>query len=574
MSNSMQSPITEKKSKARGKRGFRFGDAKVSSILMLVLATFMILIVAVGGLGAWFLQNNLNQVNAMQKQNKLAQSVYKLGNDMLSARVSLLVAARYQQEAAANNDAKLSEAGKAMLLAAHGKLEDVQKGYDEFRKDTPETADGRRLATRIVSSYRPYLDDGIDPMVQALESQDYTTFYFVNNEFGIARSEAFDQSIEAFVKHVDKVQAGFYDDAVASFSQALIAIGVAVIIGFVLMIIMRIVFGRVVVRPLVEAGTHFDRIAGGDLTQRVEVRSRNEIGVLYEALRRMQESLTRTVSTVRQGVEEITLGSREIFMGNTDLSSRTEQQAASLQETAASMEQLASTVRQNTDNATQADTLAKSASDVAARGGQAVSAVVDTMSEISTSSGKMVEIVGVIDGIAFQTNILALNAAVEAARAGEQGKGFAVVAGEVRSLAQRSAQAAKEIKVLIEESQLKVAAGAKQAGQAGEIMQEVVGSVQGVTTIMGEISSASHEQSDGIEQVNQAVTQMDSVVQQNAALVEEAAAAAGSLQDQATRLAEAVAVFKINANEVIDMQAKAVEVSGPTGYNALESSYS
>jgi methyl-accepting chemotaxis protein-1 (serine sensor receptor) len=574
MSNSMQSPVTEKKSKARNKRGFRFGDAKVSSILMLVLATFMILIVAVGGLGAWFLQSNLNQVTAMQKQNKLAQSVYELGADMLSARVSLLVAARYQQEAAANNDTKLREAGRAMLLAAHSKLEEVQKGYDEFRKDTPETADGRRLATRIVSSYRPYLDDGIDPMVQALESEDYTTFYFVNNEFGIARSEAFDESIQAFAKYVDKVQAEFYDEAVASFDKAVIAIGIAVIIGFVLMLVMRIVFGRVVVRPLVEAGTHFDRIAGGDLTQRVEVRSRNEIGVLYEALRRMQESLTRTVSTVRQGVEEITLGSREIFMGNTDLSSRTEQQAASLQETAASMEQLASTVRQNTDNATQADTLAKSASDVAARGGQAVSAVVDTMGEISTSSGKMVEIVGVIDGIAFQTNILALNAAVEAARAGEQGKGFAVVAGEVRSLAQRSAQAAKEIKVLIEESQLKVQAGAKQAGQAGEIMQEVVGSVQGVTTIMGEISSASHEQSDGIEQVNQAVTQMDTVVQQNAALVEEAAAAAGSLQEQATRLAEAVAVFKINANEVIDMQAKAVEVSGPKGYNALESSYS
>ncbi|MGB3289726.1 MAG: Tar ligand binding domain-containing protein, partial [Burkholderiaceae bacterium] len=379
MSNSMQSTVTEKKkSKARGKRGFRIGDAKVSSILMLVLATFMVLIMAVGGLGAWFLQNNLDQVNAIQKQNKLAQHVYELGSDMLSARVSLLVAARYQQEAAANNDPKSAEAAKAMLLAADTKLKEVAKGYDAFRKDIPETADGRRLATRIVSSYRPYLDDGIDPMVQALQSEDYTTFYFVNNEFGIARSEAFDESIDAFVKHVDGVQAKIYDEAVAGFSKALIAIGVAVIIGFLLIIIMRMVFGRVVVKPLVEAGAHFDRIAGGDLTQRVEVRSHNEIGVLYEALRRMQESLTRTVSTVRQGVEEITLGSREIFMGNTDLSSRTEQQAASLQETAASMEQLASTVRQNTDNATQADTLAKSASEVAARGGQAVSAVVDT----------------------------------------------------------------------------------------------------------------------------------------------------------------------------------------------------
>jgi methyl-accepting chemotaxis protein-2 (aspartate sensor receptor) len=201
-----------------------------------------------------------------------------------------------------------------------------------------------------------------------------------------------------------------------------------------------------------------------------------------------------------------------------------------------------------------------------------VSAVVKTMEEISTSSTKMSEIVGVIDGIAFQTNILALNAAVEAARAGEQGKGFAVVAGEVRSLAQRSAQAAKEIKVLIEESLVKVQAGAKQAGQAGQIMQEVVGSVHGVTTIMGEISSASREQSDGIEQVNQAVTEMDGVVQQNAALVEEAAAAAGSLQEQAARLNEAVSVFKINANEVIDMPARPVEV-GARNLNALQGAY-
>src|SRR5690606_5606515 len=197
---------------------------------------------------------------------------------------------------------------------------------------------------------------------------------------------------------------------------------------------------------------------------------------------------------------------------------------------------------------------------------------VSTMQEIATGSGKMAEIVGVIDGIAFQTNILALNAAVEAARAGEQGKGFAVVAGEVRSLAQRSAQAAKEIKVLIEESQVKVQAGAKQAGEAGEIMREVVGSVQGVTTIMGEISSASHEQAEGIDQVNRAVTEMDGVVQQNASLVEEAAAAAGSLQEQAKRLADAVSVFKINANEVIDMPAKSVEVAGPRGIGALESS--
>ncbi|HWL27931.1 MAG TPA: methyl-accepting chemotaxis protein [Burkholderiaceae bacterium] len=575
MSNTLQSPSSaDKKNKKRTQRSrFRFSDAKVSTILMLVLGIFMVLIFAVGGLGAWFLQLNLDQVNAMQSQNQRARQVFDLGSDMLDARVSLLVAARYQQEAEATGNPKLRDNAQAMLLAANDRLADVRKQFGDFRKDLGDEPEGRRLATRIISSYQPYIDDGIDPMVQALESNDYVTFYFVNNEFGIARADAFQNSIEAYVAYVDKAQAQFYEEAVQSFRQAVIAIGVAVLIGFVLMIVMRMVFGRVVVRKLLDAGTHFDRIASGDLTHRIDVKSRNEIGVLYEALRRMQESLTRTVTTVRQGVEEITLGSREIFMGNTDLSSRTEQQAASLQETAASMEELASTVRQNTDNATQADALAKGASEVALRGGTAVSAVVKTMEEISTSSNKMSEIVSVIDGIAFQTNILALNAAVEAARAGEQGKGFAVVAGEVRSLAQRSAQAAKEIKVLIEESLLKVQAGAKQAGQAGEIMQEVVGSVHGVTTIMGEISSASREQSDGIEQVNQAVTEMDGVVQQNAALVEEAAAAAGSLQEQAARLNEAVSVFKINANEVIDMPAKPLEVPAARNLNALQGAY-
>ncbi|PLC51913.1 methyl-accepting chemotaxis protein [Pollutimonas subterranea] len=575
MSDTLQSPSLDKKNKKRASRGrFRFADAKVSTILMLVLAIFMALIIAVGGMAAWFLSQNFEGLRNMERQNARAQQVTGLGSDMMAARVSLLSAARFQQEAAATNDAKLVSDARAMLDKANAQLESVTKDFNEFRKNTADTADARRLATRIVSTYQPYLDDGIDPMVQALDSNDYTTFYFVNSEFGISRSEAFEASIDAFSAHMEKVQKEFFQQAEAEFQQALVAIGVAILIGFLMMILMRVVFGRIVVKQLVQAGSHFDRIASGDLTQRIEVKSRNEIGVLYEALRRMQESLTRTVSIVRQGVEEINLGSREIFMGNTDLSSRTEQQAAALQQTAASMEELSSTVRQNTDNATQADKLAKGASDVALRGGKAVSAVVTTMDEISTSSNKMSEIVSVIDGIAFQTNILALNAAVEAARAGEQGKGFAVVAGEVRSLAQRSAQAAKEIKVLIEESLLKVQSGAKQAGQAGDIMQEVVGSVQGVTTIMGEISSASSEQSDGIEQVNRAVSEMDSAVQQNAALVEEAAAAAGSLQEQAARLTEAVSVFKINASEVIDMPVQAAGVAGPGGYNALQNAYS
>ena len=305
------------------------------------------------------------------------------------------------------------------------------------------------------------------------------------------------------------------------------------------------------------------RIADGDLSGAVLIEQGDKSSLLY-AMQRMQDSLTRTVTAVRHGVDEINVGSKEIAAGNTDLSSRTEQQAASLEETAASMEQLASTVKQNAENARQANQLAASASEVAVRGGSAVSEVVDTMQAISASSNKISEIVSVIDGIAFQTNILALNAAVEAARAGEQGKGFAVVAGEVRTLAQRSAQAAKEIKLLIEDSVSKVTVGSGQVERAGTTMQEIVASVKRVTDIMGEISAASEEQSSGIDQVNLAVTQMDETTQQNAALVEQAAAAAGSLEEQAKQLMRAVSVFKLRQGaDVIDVTAQPVAERKP-----------
>jgi len=303
---------------------------------------------------------------------------------------------------------------------------------------------------------------------------------------------------------------------------------------------------RSITRPLARAVKAAETVAGGDLGQRIEAGSRDETGRLLHALQDMQERLAGAVRAIRHGSETISSASGQIAAGNADLSSRTEEQAASLEETAASMEELASTVKQNADNARQANHLAASASEIALRGGAAVSAVVGTMQEISASSHKISDIVSVIDGIAFRTNILALNAAVEAARAGEEGKGFAVVAGEVRSLAQRSAQAAREIKALIEDSAGKVGAGARQAEGAGATMQEIVTAVQHVTDIMGEIAAASHEQASGIDQVNLAVAQMDEVTQQNAALVEEAAAAAGSMQDQARELVRAVGVFRLS----------------------------
>jgi methyl-accepting chemotaxis protein len=288
------------------------------------------------------------------------------------------------------------------------------------------------------------------------------------------------------------------------------------------------------------------RIAAGDLTVAVDLRQGDSDSMLF-AMKTMRDSLAAIVGQVRAGTDTIASASSQIASGNLDLSSRTEEQASSLEETASSMEELTSTVKQNADNARQANQLASSASEVAERGGAVVSQVVDTMASINDSSKKIVDIIGVIDGIAFQTNILALNAAVEAARAGEQGRGFAVVASEVRTLAQRSAAAAKEIKQLIGDSVSKVDAGAKLVDHAGTTMTEIVASVRRVTDIMGEITSASQEQTAGIEQINVAVSQMDQVTQQNASLVEEAAAAAESMQEQAARLAQVVAVFKLDA---------------------------
>ncbi|MGP1615694.1 MAG: methyl-accepting chemotaxis protein, partial [Pollutimonas bauzanensis] len=332
-----------------------------------------------------------------------------------------------------------------------------------------------------------------------------------------------------------------------------------VVLAIVLALWAYLTLSRTVLRPLKEVGAYFDHIASGDLTQRIDVSSENEIGVLYVALKRLQDSLGRIVGTVRYGMNEISAGSQNIVAGNTDLSSRTEEQAAALQQTAASMEQLASTVKQNADNARQANQLAASASDVAQRGGQAVGEVVTTMQAISASSRKISDIVGVIDSIAFQTNILALNAAVEAARAGEQGKGFAVVASEVRALAQRSAQAAKEIKGLIEDSVKKVTEGSTQVERAGSTMQEIVSSVARVTDIMGEISAATTEQASGIDQINHAVNQMDRVTQQNAVLVEEAASSASGLGEQVSNVTGVLAVFKTLDNQVIDVAATQIK---------------
>ncbi|CAN7210401.1 methyl-accepting chemotaxis protein [Variovorax paradoxus] len=306
---------------------------------------------------------------------------------------------------------------------------------------------------------------------------------------------------------------------------------------------------RSIMQPLGEAIFIAETVASGDLSKEFETERGGDFGRLLRGMGEMEDTLTDVVTRIKASTDSIVVASGQIAAGNQELSSRTEEQASSLEQTAASMEELTSTVKQNADNARQANQLALSASEVAVKGGSVVGQVVDTMASINASSRKIVDIIGVIDGIAFQTNILALNAAVEAARAGEQGRGFAVVASEVRSLAQRSAAAAKEIKGLIDDSVGKVDVGSALVGEAGRTMEEIVSGVKRVTDIIGEITAASHEQAQGIEQVNQAIAQMDQVTQQNAALVEEAAAAAQSLQEQADSLSQVVATFKLDDDE-------------------------
>ena len=523
------------------------GNLKVRTCIVLVLLLFT---------GAMFISNGVAWMGLNSSNEKLERVNDAYSNQatqlnrayMAFLRGRLLLATSLMDMQQGKTEQAASQTKRAEALMQEG-----GKSLDAFRK-APRMAGSEALVEKLEAAYRQF-DDVYKRQAAALSTMAIQQ-YLDLNDAGSAANTAFREAVNGVLQFVDErtnelvVQAEADHRISRTVTIVLLAIALMLAVGCWLFI------NRTVLRPLHEAGDHFDKISGGDFTGRIEVRSTNEIGHLFGAIKRMQESLTRTVASVRRGVDEINVGSREISAGNTDLSSRTEQQAASLEETAASMEQLASTVKQNADNARQANQLAASASDVAERGGSAVSEVVSTMQGISASSRKISEIVSVIDGIAFQTNILALNAAVEAARAGEQGKGFAVVAGEVRSLAQRSAQAAKEIKGLIEDSVTKVGAGSQQVERAGATMQEIVASVKRVTDIMGEISAASEEQSSGIDQVNRAVSQMDEVTQQNAALVEEAAAAAGSLQEQAQRLAEAVSVFKINAGEVIEVPAR------------------
>ncbi|WP_414448702.1 methyl-accepting chemotaxis protein [Burkholderia sp. 22PA0099] len=417
--------------------------------------------------------------------------------------------------------------------------------FAAYRAQVGDDPGARGLIDDMQKRRDDFIHLGIEPAMAALKAGDKAAFGEIQGHKLSPLYSAYEKAMLALEKHQVDIGEARYEAAQRQFSMVIVAVAVGLVLALALSLFVRIWLVKAIVKPVDAAVESFGRIADGDLTGKVEVTGRNEMGKLSEALRNMQDSLTSTVGAVRSSTESINVGVGEIAAGNTNLSQRTEEQAASLEETAASIEQLTSTVKQTADNVRQASSLAEGASGLAAEGGQLARDVVGTMQEIVGDSRRIGDIVGVIEGIAFQTNILALNAAVEAARAGEQGRGFAVVASEVRSLAQRSATAAKEIKGLIVESTQRVQTGADLVERSGTTMNEIVTAIGRVSGIMNEIAVASSEQSDGIDQINIAVSQMDEVTQQNAALVEQAAAAAASLVDQAQRLGDAVSVFRI-----------------------------
>jgi methyl-accepting chemotaxis protein len=505
--------------------------ARLSSAFALVVA----LIIGTAVLGIKHLNSSNAKMDAIVSQryslialsNQIKNNGYKA-----NAILSNLLLARSEDEASKYMDAYVVI--RKANADAYDKLEKM------LQSDDAKALFKEQIQARTVygGSVRKFFDE-----IKAKNQQDARELYLGD----LARQQdsyyvLVDKMVDYQADQMKKDTAQAADDAGgATIQMLLLALG-----AIVVSVTTAIVITRSITRPVHRAVSLAEAVAQGDLTHRLDVDTKDEIGRMLQALKHMTENLHGIVVRVRKGTETITHASREVASGNMDLSSRTEQQAGALEQTAAAMEQLTSTVKQNAENALEANRVASSASVIAGKGGDAVNRVVDTMSAINDSSRKIVDIIGVIEGIAFQTNILALNAAVEAARAGEHGRGFAVVASEVRSLAQRSAVAAKEIKALIDDSVGHVDLGSKIVEEAGQIIGEVVSSIANVTAIVGEISSSISEQSDGIEQINRAVTQMDQVTQENAALVEESAAAAQALRDQAAELTEMVAEFKLD----------------------------
>ena len=516
---------------------------KIVTSLVLVLVLFGLLQLASGGLF-------FNSLKHGKEDFTILQTVRQQQSWLNGSWVALLqthntlnrAGIRYMMDQ--NNIGSGATVAELMQIATKS-LSDAEKRWTEYEAMPRDPRQSEAAALEIKRNYDIY-HGALSELIQLLGAGKINDFFDQPTQ---GYQDGFEKAYVNYLQQNDSLYDLAVNDSNASFTQAMWILFSMMIAVLALIISVWLGVRKTLIEPLNRLIDSIRHIAGGDLVKRIDVESDNEMGELAHSLRHMQGELARTVGEVRQGAHAIYSGASEIAMGNNDLSSRTEQQAASLEETAASMEELTVTVKQNAENARQASHLALSASETAQKGGKVVDNVVQTMRDITASSQKISDIISVIDGIAFQTNILALNAAVEAARAGEQGRGFAVVAGEVRNLAQRSAQAAREIKSLIEDSVNRVDLGSTLVESAGETMDEIVNAVTRVTDIMGEIASASDEQSRGIDQVGLAVSEMDRVTQQNASLVEESAAAAAALEEQASRLTQAVAVFRIQQGQ-------------------------
>jgi methyl-accepting chemotaxis protein-3 (ribose and galactose sensor receptor) len=518
-------------------------NLRLMPLFSMIFGGILLLFALCIGLASYFLIQSNHSLNDATEEIQIRMGISNSSNHLRTARLNVL------QSGAAARIGEM-DGYRADLARTETRIAQAREGFNIYRERKVKTPADIALDEPLNASFNAYIDKGLKPMLESARQGSFEGIVAQETDVTRKLDDAYNAVLLKAIKIRTDRAAAINTEAEHQSRIGFIAMAVAFGAALVLVLLTFVFLRRVIITPLRQSVDRIERIAQGDLTAPEQAYGRSEIGSLLHNLQLMQASLVRTVGTVREGAVAIYQGSSEISAGNTDLSSRTEEQASALEQTAASMEQLTATVKQNAENAHHASQLAADASGKARSGGDLVSGVVQTMNNISGSSKKIAEITNVINSIAFQTNILALNAAVEAARAGEQGRGFAVVASEVRNLAQRSAQAAKEIETLIAESVGLITNGSRQVGEAGNTMGEIVEAVRRVTDIMAEIAAASDEQSRGIQQVSLAVTEMDNVTQQNASLVEEASSAAASLEDQAGRLTQAVAVFRLNDTPV------------------------